>query len=54
MTFSLSDGARRLSALLDATQNKGSASLQVGGVTCGITDRDIRNNASPCALTGGS
>src|SRR5262249_3010878 len=51
--FTLTDfsGNRRVSASVDASQNRGSASLQSPpGVTrCSITDRDTRNNSCQCA-----
>jgi hypothetical protein len=44
-TLSQVGGAQRVNASLDASANRGTASLQVSGVNrCPITDRDIRNN----------
>jgi hypothetical protein len=42
---------RRVTASVDSSQNKGSASLQAppGSTLCTITDRDIRNNTCACA-----
>jgi hypothetical protein len=44
-------GDRRVNASLDASQNKGSASLQhpLGTSKCPILDRDTRNNSCQCA-----
>jgi hypothetical protein len=50
LTHSLPD--RRLNALVDATQNRGTATLQAppGAVRGTINDRDIRNNSCQSAL----
>jgi hypothetical protein len=42
---------RRLQASVDATVNRGTASLQMppGSLLCSITDRDIRNNTCGCS-----
>jgi hypothetical protein len=44
-------GDRRVNASLDASQNKGTASLQhpLGTSKCPILDRDTRNNSCQCA-----
>lgn len=48
-TLAQAVGTHRINASLTASVNRGTASLQVGGVNrCPITDRDIRNNSSPC------
>jgi hypothetical protein len=53
-TLTSSPADRRLSATVDATQNKGTASLQAppGTNRCSINDRDIRNNTGACAASG--
>ncbi|HKY04221.1 MAG TPA: HYR domain-containing protein, partial [Blastocatellia bacterium] len=48
-TLAQSIGPHRITASVTASVDRGTASLQVGGVNrCPITDRNIRNNSSPC------
>lgn len=49
-TLSQMSGAQRVTASVDSSANRGTATLQVGSANgCPITDRDIRNNTCQCA-----